>query len=634
MKLYCPECKTIYDDPSLTICPKDRAKLFHLEAEEGDPLIGEVIDGRFQIDKLLGRGGMGAVYIATQLSIGRKVAVKLLRSELLDREVALERFYRESKIISDLSHPNIVRLIDFGQDRQRNLLYLVMELVDGINLGDLLEQGRLRVALALEIAYQVCGALTEPHKRGVIHRDLKPDNLLLVPVSDGTLQVKVLDFGIARAVEGHTQLTATGMVCGTPAYMAPEQAQNMEIDDRTDLYALGIILYEMLSGVPPFDGANSLQIMLQHIQVAPAPLAGRLPPGALPRDVEDLVNDMLSKDPAGRPASARAVRDRIDQIRRTHQVDALRLDVDRPRDQLLAPFILPKLPSVAGRSGRLITEGLRRETGMERQPGASHSTDELLNQALREPTPAFDATAQLGQASRDAIAKDARRLDHQPNPPWTPSETQPAATASASRLATASMEHTFTAPASRAPLIAALAVVMVLILGACVTLAFLIGQGAKDSPAPPESAPAVAAHDAHAKTIEPPAQIKPAPEVTPEPQPEVKPESGATSEKPVEKTVEKLIDKTEVKKTKKPADRIVAKSVEKPVEKPIEKPVEKPIEKPVEKPIEKPVDRNAEKPSDKPVEKVEGKKSGFDEIRDLIKKDGEKKTNKLDRFRQ
>ncbi len=273
MKLYCPECQSVYEDISLAQCPVDDAKLFMVEVAVEDPLIDAVIDGRFKIESKLGQGGMGAVYTGIQLSVGRKVAVKVLRDELSDRELALERFYRESKIISELTHPNIVRLVDFGQDRERDLLYLVMELVDGFNLGDMLERGRFKVAMALEVVYQVCGALTEPHARGVIHRDLKPDNLLVVPISDGTIQIKVLDFGIARALEGNAQLTATGMVCGTPQYMAPEQAQNQAIGPSTDLYALGVILYEMLSGAPPFHGQNSLQVMLQQIQRAPEPVS-------------------------------------------------------------------------------------------------------------------------------------------------------------------------------------------------------------------------------------------------------------------------------------------------------------------------------------------------------------------------
>ena len=369
MKLYCPECKQIFEDTTLRLCPQDSARLFVLEREQSDQLLGAMLDQRFRIESLIGQGGMGSVYLATQLSVGRKVAVKVLRRELVDREVALERFYRESKVTSDLSHPNIVKLIDFGQDRERDLLYLVMELVDGVNLGDLLETNRFRIALALEIVYQVCGALTEPHSRGVIHRDLKPDNLLLVPISDGTLQVKVLDFGIARVLETSTQITATGMVCGTPAYMAPEQAQNHEMGPRTDLYALGVMLYEMLCGSPPFDGQSSLQLMLQHIQITPPPLSSLIPPSALPESVEQLVFDMMAKAPADRPESARAVRHRIERLRKEIVFEPVRLDPDAPRERLFEHLMLAPLPAPHSRRDGGTPRGttnLRRETAQER----------------------------------------------------------------------------------------------------------------------------------------------------------------------------------------------------------------------------------------------------------------------------
>ena len=346
MKLFCPECQARFDDTALQTCPEDGSKLFLLDATVEDPLLGAQIDGRFRIDGLIGRGGMGAVYRGTQLSVGRSVAIKVLRPEFLDQEIALERFYRESKIISELSHPNIVRLIDFGQDRQRNLLYLVMELIDGVEIGKLLEHGRFQLPLALEILYQVCGALTEPHMRDVIHRDLKPDNLLAVPISDGTLQVKVLDFGIARASEANVQITSTGMVCGTPQYMAPEQAQNLEMSARTDLYSLGVILYEMLSGTPPFNGQNSLQIMLQQVQMAPPALSMHLGPRELPLEVDALVRDMMSKKSLSRPESAREVRERIDLIRSKYAIEPVRLYPDVDRMAMFEPWLSPKVSAL------------------------------------------------------------------------------------------------------------------------------------------------------------------------------------------------------------------------------------------------------------------------------------------------
>lgn len=532
MKLYCPECKSTYEDETLERCPKDDSRLFTLDASNDDPLLGAIIDGRFRVERLLGRGGMGAVYRGIQLSVGREVAVKVLRSELIDREVALERFYRESKIISGLSHPNIVRLIDFGQDRERDLLYLVMELVNGFNMGDLLERGRMRVALALEIAYQVCGALTEPHKLGVVHRDLKPDNLLVVPVSDGTIQVKVLDFGIARALETNTQLTATGMVCGTPQYMAPEQAQNQDIGPGTDLYALGVILYEMLCGIPPFRGQNSLQVMLQQIQIAPAPLKKYLPPSALPIEVEDLVHDLLSKDVNGRPSSALEVRKRIDHIRKLYGLDPVRIDPDAPRERMFDELILDKMPGIGEGTGRGYTEALRRETGLNKQEGSTHSTGEEAAFADTECAPTvgtdeFGSTVPVKAAARVEISADANRrargvTSDGPAKPWTPvaqrgvgAFAEPARTSAqvppsihtpegviapntgeryvAAPVGSATLTHTHQTPAatvgSNKILIAALGVMVLAIIAAAgVIVAIAIGGDEGGSEAPPVAA--------------------------------------------------------------------------------------------------------------------------------------------------
>ncbi len=310
------------------------------DGEQDDPMVGRVLDGRYRLDRLLGEGGMGRVYAGTQLSVDREVAIKLLRGEALAQRSVKERFLREAKVISGFSHSNIVRLIDFGEDQEHRLPYLVMELVRGVSLADLTRRGRLALALALEIAYQVCGALVQAHSAGIVHRDLKPENLQLVPVVGDSFQAKVLDFGIAFPRESNTRITATGMICGTAYYVAPEQARGQHLDGRADLYALGIIMYEMLSGHLPFRADSDFQILLMQVQAEPPPLSEYLPPDEVPAEVIKLVHDLMAKDPEARPPSARAVRERIEVIRKRCAIAEPRMDIEDASADAFAQWLL------------------------------------------------------------------------------------------------------------------------------------------------------------------------------------------------------------------------------------------------------------------------------------------------------
>ncbi len=349
MVAYCAECGAEYDS-SFSACPEDGAKLYHYSVDDqgDDALVGEVLDARFRIERVLGEGGMGKVYRAAQLSVDRPVALKVLHGNLSSDQSFIKRFLREARVVSNFQHPNIVSLVDFGQDAERNLLYLVMELLDGQDLDGLLDRGRFHPELALEIAAQVCAALSEPHANEVVHRDLKPDNLMLTVTSDGSLQVKVLDFGIAQAVDGDTKLTKTGMVFGTPQYMAPEQAAGAETSAATDIYALGIILYSMLVGRPPFDGETAMQIILHHMQ-SPVPdvreFAGL---EGTPPSLAELVRDMVQKEPADRPATVLEVRDKLEAIMAEMGASRVRLDVHKPHDEMFAPWILEPIAGGAG----------------------------------------------------------------------------------------------------------------------------------------------------------------------------------------------------------------------------------------------------------------------------------------------
>jgi serine/threonine protein kinase len=353
--------------------------------DEIDEMVGAVLDGRFRLERLLGEGGMGRVYAGTQLSVEREVAVKLLRAEALVQREVKERFLREAQVISGFGHPNIVRLIDYGEDDTLGLPYLVMELVRGVSLGELTRRGRLQLPLALEIIDQVCSGLIQAHSAGIVHRDLKPDNLKLLPVVGGSFQTKVLDFGVAFPSDTNSRLTSTGMICGTAHYIAPEQARAHELDGRADLYALGIILFEMLTGQLPFGGDSDFQILLMQVQKPPPSLSDFIPEDKIPTPVVELVDDLLEKEPEARPDSAREVRERIKAIRAECDIPALELDLEDDSAEAFDPWLLERADShaVVEASGPVDASLARKE--LERLEEGGDKTRKTLVEDERPP---------------------------------------------------------------------------------------------------------------------------------------------------------------------------------------------------------------------------------------------------------
>lgn len=270
--------------------------------ESADPRIGCLIGQRYRIEGILGEGGMGRVYKAVHVHMRKEVALKVLRPEMMAVPGVLARFEREAIAAGRISHPNVVAATDFGRIEADGAFYLVLEYVNGRNLRQELKHGALTAPRAVRIATQVCEALVAAHQRGVIHRDLKPENIMLVD-NGGADLVKVLDFGIAKlndpAAEGDNQKTRMGLVMGTPRYMSPEQGAGAPVDHRTDLYSLGVILYEMLAGQPPFGGGGVDAVLAQHLAVAPP----KLPPH-VDVAVANIVFHLLEKDANARPASA------------------------------------------------------------------------------------------------------------------------------------------------------------------------------------------------------------------------------------------------------------------------------------------------------------------------------------------
>jgi serine/threonine-protein kinase len=280
-----------------------------------DPLIGQVVLDRYEVLRRIGSGGMGAVYVGRQKAVGRDVALKILRTDLMSNEHVRERFRREAEIIGKLRHPNTIQLIDYGETPD-GLAVMVMELLVGRPLNDRLkESGPLPLAQALEIGIQIASSLAEAHLIGLVHRDLKPANIFLVEVA-GQVHAKVLDFGIARILdEEATRLTSTGQVFGTPRYMSPEQALSTgEVDSRSDIYSLGLIIYECIVGQPPFVAQTSIQYLSAHSSQAPPKLRDSFQDA--PPELEVLVDRCLAKDPGDRPQSADQVAEALKAIKR------------------------------------------------------------------------------------------------------------------------------------------------------------------------------------------------------------------------------------------------------------------------------------------------------------------------------
>jgi serine/threonine-protein kinase len=321
-----------------------------------DPLLGTTLDGRFAIEAALGRGGMGVVYRARHLLIEQRVAVKVLAGAGSAPIDATRRFVREARTAFLLDHPNCVRVTDLGATAD-GLLYLVMEYLDGRTLGtELSIDGPLAPARALHVAAQVARALDHAHGRGLVHRDLKPDNVMLL-VRDGDPDfAKVLDFGLARMFDADvaraaavsiTPLTRQGIVFGTPEYMSPEQALGQGVGPPADLYGLGCLLYCALTGVPPFSGRTEMEILTAHVREPPVAPSARRPDLGLPPMLDGAVARLLAKAPAARPSDARAAAEELDRLR-----------------AILAPGSGNALPSVA--SATLVLSG-----SMATSPGAA-----------------------------------------------------------------------------------------------------------------------------------------------------------------------------------------------------------------------------------------------------------------------
>lgn len=278
------------------------------DGRAAEPRGGSIIADRYQIDKLIARGGMSTVYLAHQTKLNRPVALKVLSPPPAGDEAAAfeHRFRREAQTLAQLDHNNIVVLHDYGETEDGRY-YLAMEYIDGPRLSDLLKDGPLPPQRALSLLIQVCAGLRYAHKRGVVHRDLKPSNLLIRQSDDEVDQVKIVDFGLVKLTETDQSITRAGLILGSPHCMAPEQVKGLQIDHRADIYALGVLLFRTLTGQYPFHGTNSAATMIAHLNQALPTFFEVAPELEIPPGLEEVVRKCLAKNPSDRYNDMREV---------------------------------------------------------------------------------------------------------------------------------------------------------------------------------------------------------------------------------------------------------------------------------------------------------------------------------------
>lgn len=303
----CPQCKSRFAGGEV-FCPADGTRLRSYSSdpektvEDADPLIGVVFGERYRILRRIGEGGMGVVYEAEHLFIENRVAIKVLRFELRLRNSVVERFRQEAKSASHIGHPNIVSVSDFGETPD-GCFYYVMEMLEGVDLAEILYRERaLPPVRAVRLAVQCCRALGAAHAKGIVHRDVKPENIFVMQ-ADGADFVKIVDFGVAKMNDVEMpgkpgrKLTKTGMIFGTPEYMAPEHAMGKPLDHRADIYAVGVILYETLTGWLPFEGDNFMEVLHKHANQPLRPLREKNPFTRVSPELEATIFRALEKDP-------------------------------------------------------------------------------------------------------------------------------------------------------------------------------------------------------------------------------------------------------------------------------------------------------------------------------------------------
>lgn len=386
------------------VCPRDGSSMVTVG---DDPLLGMVVEGRYKIQSVIGQGSAGTVYKAVQELIGREVAIKVLHDYLVSDDEFIKRFRQEAKASSRLSHPNIITIYDFGVIPEGDRPYIAMDLLIGTPLSDLLAQvERISLDEAIPIFVQVCSALGEAHRQGVVHRDVKPENIVLVERSGQNLFPIVVDFGIARIVEESdaAKITRTGTVCGSPTYMSPEQCTSSKVDHRSDIYSLAVVIYETLTGDVPFHSDELVRVMAMHLSDPPKPL-NQVKPGLIfPDALEECVYRALAKNPDQRYQSMEEFAEALEaSVKKPEKGAAQQTIPSRPKKKELEPGPLAQDEALHSRS-----QSQEMSAPQRRNPGdlASRAIEEM-----QQPQPASSSLSHSSIEAQVAAMRQQRKTE-------------------------------------------------------------------------------------------------------------------------------------------------------------------------------------------------------------------------------
>lgn len=427
----CPKCNSFFDNDATT-CIYDGEQLVdvQVEASQSEGLEGSIVNDRYEVVTSIGEGGMGMVYKAIDQRSGDTVALKVLHRDISGDERTVRRFFSEARVLASLTHPNIIRLYDFGRTSD-GLLYIAMELLSGKPVDDLIRLNELALEDALQIIDQTASALAEAHLQGVIHRDLKPANIFMDKAEDDTPRVTVLDFGIAKIAGSGQNLTATGKVMGTPSYMAPEQIRGQTPDPRTDIYALGAMGYELISGQPPFLADGPIAVLFMHLERPPTPLSTLDLKEAVSQPLSDVIDGFLAKKPDERPRNMMEVRKLLRPFIDPHgEMD----DLNIPEPEL--SLGLPQGEDVYKKTvpfdaERAVAEAQRRVAAMGTKPAEEEYIATTGMEGLTEAQIRADAQQRAAKraAAEQAPKQNAPVTTARPNP-----QRRPPSTAAVSRI--------------------------------------------------------------------------------------------------------------------------------------------------------------------------------------------------------